>query len=125
MLAVGAWLAPINRSGVVVHRDAVPGHVLAVALHGELLEIRREALEILLIRQHSDGLGAEEIIVPDGEQTHQYRQVALERRGAEMFVDLVEAIQHRAEIAGTDGDHSRETDRRIHRVAPADPIPKA
>src|ERR1700738_3568533 len=48
MLAVGPWLAPVDRSGVVIHVDAVPGHMLAVALHGELLKIGRETLQVLL-----------------------------------------------------------------------------
>ena len=92
MLAVGPRLAPVDRPGVVIHGDAVQRHMLAVALHGELLEIGGKALQILLVGQHGDGLGAEEIVVPDGEQTHQHRQVALERRGAEMLVHFMEAV---------------------------------
>ena len=44
VLAVGAGLAPVDRPGVVVHRRAVERDVLAVALHGELLEIGGKAL---------------------------------------------------------------------------------
>ena len=99
--------------------------MLAVALHGELLEIGGEALEILLVGQHGHGLGAEEIVVPDGEQAHQHRQVALEGRGAEVLVHLMEAVQHGAEIVRPDGEHGREADGRIHGIAPADPIPEA
>ena len=99
--------------------------MLAVALHGELLEIGGKALEILLVGQHGDGLGAEEIVVPDREQPHQHRQVALERRGAEMLVHLVEAVEHGAEIVRADGEHGREADGRIHGIAAADPIPEA
>ena len=98
--------------------------MFAVALHRQLLQIGRESLQVLLVRQHRDGLGAEEIVVPDGQQAHEHRQVALERRGAEVLVHLVEAVQHGAEIVRADGQHRRETDRRIHRVAPADPIPE-
>ena len=50
--------------------------MLAVALHGELLEVGGEALEVLLVGEDGDGLGAEEIGVPDGEQAHQDGQVA-------------------------------------------------
>ena len=64
VLAVGPGLAPIDRPGVVVDAHAVDRHVLAVALHGELLEIGGKALEILLVGQHGDGLGAEEVRVP-------------------------------------------------------------
>jgi hypothetical protein len=36
----------------------------------------------------------------------------------------VKTVEHRAEIFRADGEHRRETDRRIHRVAAADPIPE-
>ena len=99
--------------------------MLAVTLHGELLEIGGKALQILLVGQHGDGLGAEEVVVPDAKQTHQHRQIALERRGAEMLVHLMEAAQHGAEIVRADGQHRRKADGRIHGIAAADPIPEA
>ena len=103
---------------------AVQRDVLAVALHRQLLQIGRKALEILLVRQHGDRLGAEEVVVPDAEQAHQHRQILLERRGAEVLVHLMEAVEHRAEILRADGEHRREADGRIHRIAAADPIPE-
>src|SRR4249920_3869457 len=124
MLAIGPRLTPINRPCVVIHRKTVDCYVLAVALHGELLEIGRKALEVLLIRQHSNGLSAEEVIVPDAEQAHQNRQVALEWRRAEMLVHLMEAAEHGAEIVRANSHHGREPDSRIHRIAAADPIPE-
>ena len=39
--------------------------MLAVALHRQLLEVGREALQVLVVRQHRDRLRAEEIVVPD------------------------------------------------------------
>ena len=98
--------------------------MFAVALHRQLLEIGRESLQVLLVRQDRDGLGAEEVVVPDSQQTHEHRQVALERRGAEVLVHLVKAIEHGAEILRPDGEHGRKADRRVHRVAPADPVPE-
>ena len=41
-----------------------------------------------------------------------------------MLVHLMEAVEHGAEMFGADGDHRREPDRRVHRVAPADPVPE-
>jgi hypothetical protein len=67
-----------------------------------------------LVRKDRHRLGAEEIIIPDGEQTHQHRQVALERRGAKVLVDLMEAVEHGAEIVWADGNHSRQADGGIH-----------
>src|SRR6516165_8792517 len=125
MLAIGPRLTPINRPRAVIHRKTIDCYVLAVALHGELLEIGRKALEVLLIRQHSDGLSAKEVIVPDAEQAHQNRKVVLEWRRVEMLVHLMEAAEHGVEIVRADSHHGREADGRIHRIAAADPIPEA
>ena len=54
----------------------------------------------------------------------QHRQVPLERRGAEVLVHRVEAGQHLAEVLRADRDHRRQADRRVHRVAAADPVPE-
>ncbi len=124
VLAVGAGLAPVDRSGRMRDRLAVERHVLAVALHGQLLEIGRETLEILLVGQHCDGLCAEEVVVPDADEAHEHRQVAVERRRAEVLVDGVEAVQHGAEVVGADRQHGGEADGGIHRIAAADPVPE-
>ena len=98
--------------------------MLAVALHRQLLEIGWEPFQVLLVRQYRDRLRSEEIVVPDGQQAHEHRQVALERRGAEVLVHLVEAIQQSAEVIRADSTHGRQADRRVHGVAPADPVPE-
>ncbi len=49
VLAVGAGLAPVHRTGLVVDSIAVKGDVLVVGLHGQLLQVRREALEVLAV----------------------------------------------------------------------------
>src|SRR6516162_9910609 len=124
MLAVGSRLTPVDRSGVVVDENAVAGHMLPVALHGELLEIGRKALQILLIWKHCAGLRAEEIVVPDGQETHEHRKVARKRRGAEMLVHCMESLQHGLEMIRADRNHGRKTDGGIHRVTPSDPVPE-
>ena len=48
-----------------------------------------------------------------------------ERRGAEVLVHRVEAGEQLGEVVGTDRDHRRQADRRVHRVAAADPVPEA
>ena len=124
VLPVRARLAPVDRAGLVVDLRAAERHVLAVALHRQLLEVGGEALHVGAVGQDGDGLRAEEVAVPDGEQAHQGGDVALERRRAEVLVHRVEAGEHRAEVLRADGDHRREADRRVHRVAPADPVPE-
>ena len=94
MLAVGPRLAPVDGTGGVVDLRSLEGHVLAVALHRQLLQIGRESLQVLLVRQHGDGLGTEEIHVPHPEKPHQHRQVLLERGGAEVLVHLMKAVEH-------------------------------
>ena len=41
-----------------------------------------------------------------------------------MLVHLVEAVEHGPKLLGTDGEHRRQADRRVHRVASAHPIPE-
>src|SRR5262249_58864123 len=77
VLAVGSRLAPEDRPGLAADRLALERHVLAVGLHGELLEVRRKALQVLIVGQDGDGLRAEEIVVPEGEEAHEDREVAL------------------------------------------------
>ena len=124
VLAVGAGFAPIHRAGVCINAGAIEFHVFAVALHGELLEVGREPLQVLVVGKNSDGLGAEEVVVPHGEETMEDRDVLFKRRGAEVFVHLVEPREHVAEIVRSESDHVREADRGIHRVASADPVPE-
>ena len=124
MLAVGSRLAPVDRPGLVLGRSPIHRHMLAVALHRQLLEVGGKALQVLLVGQHGDGLGAEEVGVPDGQQSHEHRQIALEGCGSEVLVHLVEPVEHAPELLRADRQHRREADRRIHRIAAADPVPE-
>src|SRR4030095_16855716 len=98
MLSVGSRLSPVDRPGRVIDFAPCQRDVLAVALHRQLLEIRWEALQVLLVRQDGDRLGAEEVRVPNRQQTEEHREIALERRTAEMLVHLMKAVEQRAEI---------------------------
>src|SRR5471032_89540 len=66
MLAIGAGLSPIDRARWIVDTSALPRHLFAIALHGQLLQIGRKTLQVLLVRQHRSGLGGKEIVVPHG-----------------------------------------------------------
>ena len=124
VLAVSPRLAPIDGTSLVGDLGPIQGDVLSVALHGELLQIGRESLQILLVRQDRHGLGAEEVVVPDGQEAHKHRQVARERGGAEVLVHLMEAVQHGPEVVRADGQHGGEADGRVQGVASADPVPE-
>ena len=52
MLPIGARLAPVDRAGFIVHRSAFQRHVLAVALHGQLLQVGGKPFQVLLVGQH-------------------------------------------------------------------------
>src|SRR5262249_37023342 len=110
MLTVGSRLPPIDGTGIVIDPLTIESHMFTIAFHGQLLQISRKALEILLIGQHGHGLCAEEVVVPDGQEAHEHWQIPLKGRGAEMFVHLMEAIQHGAEVIRTDGKHGRKAD---------------
>src|SRR5215467_8751651 len=110
VLAVRPRLAPEDRSRLIVDGRAIQRHVLAVALHGQLLQIGRKALEILLVGEDADRLRPEEVVVPDGEEPHQDWQVARKRRGAKVLVHGVEAAEHGTKVVRTDGQHRRQAD---------------
>ena len=67
VLSVGPRLAPVDGAGVVVDVGSLEGHVFAVGLHGELLEVGRQPLEVLLIGHDADAGAPEEVAVPQRE----------------------------------------------------------
>ncbi len=125
VLAVGAGFAPHHRPGRRIGGRAVELDVLAVALHLQLLEIGGEAPEPLVVGDHAMRGVAEDVAVPDAEQPHEDRDVFLDRRCAEMLVDLVAAAEKFVEAVGPDRDRERQPDARPDRIAAADPIPEA
>src|SRR6266576_1406099 len=114
VLAICAWLAPVDRTGIVGDFAAVEGDVFAVALHRQLLEISWEPFQVLLVRQHCDSLGAEKSVIPNSQDPHERGQVALEWSGAKMLIHLMETIEHRTEVIRADRQHRREPNGRIH-----------
>src|SRR5215813_7317527 len=86
VLAVCSRLTPVDWAALVRYGESLQRDLLAVALHSQLLEIRGEPLQVLFIRQDCNGLCIEAVVIPDGEQSHQYRQVARERRGTKMLI---------------------------------------
>ncbi len=124
VLAVGAGLSEVNRPRLVIDIHAVERDALAVALHGQLLQIGGKPFEVLVIGEDRHCLRPVKVIVPDREEPHQYGHIALEGGGAEVLVHLVETVQQGAEAVRADGEHGRKADRRIHGVASANPVPE-
>ncbi len=125
VLAVGTGLTPDDLAGLRRDRTALAIDRLAVALHRELLEVRSEVGEVVAVGKHREGLGAEEVVVPDPDHTEEHGEIALERRGAEVLVDDAEALEHLDEVVGSDREHQREPDGGVVAVATADPVPEA
>ena len=125
VLAVGARLTPEDLPGGGADRCAVGPHRLTVGLHGELLQIGREPRHVVRIGKDRTGFRAEEVGVPQPDQAQQHRRVGLQWRGGEVAVDEVEAGQEVGERLPADDGHQRQSDRRVHRVAAAHPVPEA
>src|ERR1700733_785785 len=103
MLAVGSRFAPIDWPGGIVNLGAIERNVLAVALHGQLLQIGWEPLEVLLVRQNRSSFGTEEIVIPHRQKPHQDGQVALKWRAAKVLIHFVKTVEHSSEIIRPNG----------------------
>jgi hypothetical protein len=126
VLAVGARLAPEDLAGLGGDRRAVRLHALAVGLHRQLLQVGREAVQVLRVRQHGVAAGLEEVDVPDVEQAHERRHVLAPRRGGEVLVDRVEAGEEVLEpFSGPMATATSRADGGVDGVAAADPVPEA
>ena len=125
VLTIGTGLAPEDLTSIGGHSAAVPADMLAVGLHGELLQVGREAVQVLAVRKHGMALGTEEVDVPDVEQAHQRDGVVLERGVAEVLVDGVEALKELLEALGAEHDDQRQAHGGVDGVAAADPVPEA
>src|SRR5690606_21194628 len=82
VLAVGARLAPDQRSGVAGDRLARERDALAVRFHVELLQISRQAGEALIVGQDGASREAENVPIPDAEQAELDGDIVFQRRGA-------------------------------------------
>src|ERR1035438_9255869 len=110
VLTIGTRLAPIDWTCRIVDLSTFESYVFAIAFHGQLLQVRRKALEVLFVREHGDRLSPEKVGIPDAKQPQQHWQIVFEGCSAEVLVHLVEAVQHGLEILRTDGQHGRKAD---------------
>mmetsp|Transcript_41490 Transcript_41490/g.98314 ORF Transcript_41490/g.98314 Transcript_41490/m.98314 type:complete len:576 (-) Transcript_41490:352-2079(-) len=126
VLPVGAGLPKVDLAGLRQQRGAVDRHALAVALHRQLLHVRRELPERLLVRQDGPHRVPQEGDVPHRREAHQHGDVAVRRRAAEVAVHVPEPRQepldHREAILQSEWE---DPDGRGDRVAPTDPLPEA
>ena len=125
MLHVGSRPAEQRRPRRVIGNFAVvEPHRLAVALHVKLLQIRRQELQILVIRNHRIPVDIVIVVVPNPQQRHNHRNVLLQRRGTEMVVHRLGAAQKLVKILVPDRNRNGKPDSRPQGVTPADEIPE-
>ncbi|MNZ72355.1 hypothetical protein D3C78_907330 [compost metagenome] len=79
----------------------------------------------MAVRRNAATAQPQEIAVPDVQQAHAHRQVALQRGRDEMRIHGVGPREQGAEMRGPDGDGNRQADGRPQRITPAHPIPEA
>ncbi|EPE06598.1 hypothetical protein F503_02726 [Ophiostoma piceae UAMH 11346] len=127
VLGVGAGLAEQNGARGVLGRGAVRRHRLAVGLHGQLLQVGREAVQVLVKRSDKVGLGVVEVRVPDAQQAGEHGDVLVERRlgAAEVLVHGVRASQELVEVVVANVEANGQANGAPDRVAAADPGLKA
>src|SRR5580692_9688476 len=100
VLTVGSWLTPVDGTCVFVDGFPIERDMLPVAFHRQLLQIGGKAFQVLFVRQYSDSVCTEEIVVRDSQQSHENRQICLKWRRAEVLIHFVEAAQHGTEVFG-------------------------
>src|SRR2546430_4836864 len=64
-LAIRSRLSPDDRPRLIVYLPALQVDMFSIALHIQLLEIGGQEPEVMIIGQDRDGLGTEEVVVPD------------------------------------------------------------
>jgi hypothetical protein len=89
-----------------------------------LLEVSRETVKVLIIRQNSLSLSTKEVIVPNANQSQKHRQVLLQRSTHEMLVHVMSTLQELGKVFIADVDGDGETNGGPEGVATAYPVPE-
>ena len=125
MLAVGARFAPEDLPGLVVDARPVEPHRLAVRLHRQLLQVGGEPRQPLAVGEHGVRLGAEEVDIPEVQQSLDDGQALIKGCLEEVLVHGAKPRQHLGEGVLPDRDHQREADGRVVGVTSSHPVPEA
>src|SRR5690349_14618920 len=84
MLPIRSRLSPDHRAGGIRNRLVVAIHILSIALHIPLLEIRRKPVQVLIIWQNGFGTGTKKIGIPDAQHGHDNGNIFFESSIPEM-----------------------------------------
>mmetsp|Transcript_13833 Transcript_13833/g.37121 ORF Transcript_13833/g.37121 Transcript_13833/m.37121 type:complete len:272 (+) Transcript_13833:723-1538(+) len=107
------------------HRRAIEKHAFSVGLHCDLLNVRRQLGERLIVWQQRIRWKAQKRRIPHAEQTHHHWDVPAHTSSAKMLVDRAHSgqklLHHFIAILQRKRKHP---DRRRYRITSADPVPK-
>src|ERR1044072_9310479 len=92
MLAIGAWFAPNNRTGIVPYGFTPAVNAFTIAFHVALLKIGGKAMHVLIVRQNGFGLAIEEVGVPKAYKRHDNRYIFFEGFCAKMVIGRIGAF---------------------------------
>ena len=81
-------------------------------------------MQPLIVGQHGEAVGAEEVRVPHPEQSQDHWQIDGQLGAAEVLVHLVAPGEHVLEGVHADEQRDRQPDRRPQRIASTDPVPE-
>ena len=125
VLAVGAGLAPEHFTGCVVDEGAVRGERTCRWTPWSAAAGMRGSGAGTGVGQNRVGFCAEEVHVPNVQQTHQNGYVLSQGSGAEVLIHCVEASEEVSENLRAENDSQGGTDCGVYRVAAANPVPEA
>ena len=114
VLAVGAGFTPEHFTGCVVDEGAVGAYGLAVGLHGQLLQVCGETVQVLVVGQNRVGFSTQEVHVPHVQQTHQNGYVLRQGSGAEVLIHCVETSEEVSEDLRAENDSQGGADRGVY-----------
>ena len=86
MLRIGAWFTKHHGARRALQRRPGNSHTLAKAFHFQLLQMRRQARQALIIGQHGAARITQPSHMPDFHQRQQHRQVFGKWRIAEVLI---------------------------------------
>lgn len=121
VLSICAGLTEQDWSSGVLGGGAVRSGALAVRLHGELLEVGREAVQVLVKRSDQVCLRVVEVAVPDAEETGNGGNVLLQWGRTEVLVHLVSTCQELLKVLITNVQSNGKTNGAPDRVTTTDP----
>lgn len=108
VLRIGGRLTEQDGTGGVLDVLTGASDSLAVALHGQLLQVGGEAVQILVKGSNQVGLSTKEVAVPNTQQTTKSGDVLLERCLSEVLVHSLGTSQELVEVVVTNVQSDRQ-----------------